>query len=106
MPYKDPQKNADYHQHYRDTHKKESQEAHKLRQAKRKEWINGLKLEKGCIRCGEKRLPCLQFHHRDPKEKELRISLALYRWPKEKVLAEIAKCDVLCANCHCIEHYS
>lgn len=26
-------------------------------------------------------------------------------WGLKKVLEEIAKCDLICANCHAIEHY-
>lgn len=41
------------------------------------------------------------FHHRDPREKEITISEAMRRsFGRARILAEIAKCDVLCANCH------
>ena len=58
----------------------------------------------GCIECGEDRLPCLDFHHRDPSEKDGAIA-EMRRFGKQRLLAEIAKCDVLCANCHRWHHH-
>ena len=57
----------------------------------------------GCIRCGESDLACLDFHHRDPSEKEGHIGY-IRRFSIERIKAEIAKCDVLCANCHRKHH--
>jgi hypothetical protein len=53
-----------------------------------------------CIRCGyNKYVGALEFHHRDPSEKEQTISrLVCRKW--EIVKAEVDKCDLLCANCH------
>jgi len=53
-----------------------------------------------CTRCGyNKCIAALEFHHRDPKEKEFGIgsgnTMAL-----EKLLIELNKCELLCANCH------
>lgn len=50
--------------------------------------------------CGESDPIALQLDHRDPAQKEHNVS-ALMAWaPLERVQAEVAKCDVLCANCH------
>jgi len=53
----------------------------------------------GCIQCGEKRLECLDFHHRDRTTKLGHIG-EFRKFGIRRLLAEIAKCDVLCANCH------
>ena len=46
---------------------------------------------------------CLDFHHRDPTEKDFSVSQLLnHRW--ETILDEINKCDLLCACCHRLEH--
>jgi hypothetical protein len=46
----------------------------------------------------------LQFHHRDPAAKEFAMSTdGIYRrW--EKIARELAKCVMLCANCHAEIH--
>lgn len=53
-----------------------------------------------CERCGyNKCAAALQFHHKDPKEKEFAISAKQFL-SYEKCLKEIKKCKLLCANCH------
>lgn len=61
---------------------------------------------KSCMNCGETHVGCLQFHHRDPSTKLFRIQQGVAeKVPFAKILKEIAKCDVLCANCHAKLHW-
>lgn len=56
--------------------------------------------EHPCVDCGCTDITVLEFDHRDPSTKELTVG-ELARdseWPR--VLREIEKCDVRCANCH------
>lgn len=57
--------------------------------------------DRPCMDCG-KRYPSyvMQFDHRNPIEKKFSIPQSAYRVNSEKLAAEIAKCDVVCANCH------
>jgi hypothetical protein len=71
----------------------------------RREWFNEFKKTLKCIKCGENHIACLDFHHRDPKQKEFSIAGAVSHSNKEKVIKELEKCDVLCANCHRKHHY-
>jgi hypothetical protein len=58
-------------------------------------------LEHPCIDCGESDIRCLDFDHLDPTTKVADISLMVIDvWPWERIMAEIAKCVVRCANCH------
>ncbi len=68
-------------------------------------WFRELKATKSCEDCGEATPECLHFHHKDPRKKTLEVSVAVMRWSRERVLAEIAKCRVLCANCHLKLHW-
>ncbi len=58
-----------------------------------------------CQICGENHLACLDFHHKTKNDKKLRISRQIGWMSFEKVLEEIKRCDVLCANCHRKLHY-
>lgn len=53
-----------------------------------------------CVDCGETRLPVLDFDHRDPAKKTRAVTWLVARKSWKVVEAEIAKCDVRCANCH------
>ena len=56
-------------------------------------------LEHPCIDCGQADPRVLEFDHRDNVVKVAIISKML-DFTEEKVLSEISKCDVRCANCH------
>lgn len=58
-----------------------------------------------CSNCGyNKCYGALDFHHRNPDEKE--FSWRLMRRKKwEDIVTELDKCDLLCANCHREEHH-
>jgi hypothetical protein len=74
-----------------------------LRNRNRK-WLDEYKKTLKCNRCDENDFRVLDFHHTG--QKDLEISLAIGRWGKEKILNEIAKCEVLCVKCHRILHYN
>lgn len=77
------------------------------RRAKQRGFVYLLKREAGgCMRCGESDPACLDFHHRRDVEKEMNVSkLISYGHARERLLEEIEKCEILCANCHRKEHY-
>jgi hypothetical protein len=67
------------------------------RERETRDWLRSLKVS--CSRCPENDPVCLDFHHRD--EKEVTVAATVKKgWSKERILVEIAKCDVLCSNCH------
>lgn len=55
-----------------------------------------------CIKCGYcKCQRSMNFHHRDPSTKKFSLAVTIIcRMEWDKVLEEIEKCDLLCANCH------
>jgi len=42
----------------------------------------------------------MQFDHRNPAEKLFPIDASAMRRSHEKLMTELAKCDLVCANCH------
>jgi hypothetical protein len=54
-----------------------------------------------CLDCGQ-RFPfyVMQFDHRDPAQKRYTVSQMVSRSGTKTILEEVAKCDIVCANCH------
>jgi hypothetical protein len=70
-----------------------------------REWLDERAAESGCAECGESDPRCLEFHHREAAEKVEGVSEMVTRGTsKGRLREEIAKCDVLCANCHRERH--
>ncbi len=79
-------------------------EYQRKKRARRKVFLNTLKVN-GCSLCEEKHPATLDFHHRDPSSKEGTISDLIDTGSDEKFYAEVAKCIIICANCHRKQHY-
>lgn len=91
---------------YQSVHLRRITDAKKAKRNKRQEWLLELKKHLKCERCGFSHPAVLDFHHKNPMEKDMDVSKAVGKnWKEERFLAEIAKCEVLCANCHRIHHY-
>lgn len=60
--------------------------------------------KKHCRRCRNKDKRVLDFHHLGNKVMAV-SQMRQAGWSKKKILKEIKKCEVLCANCHRIEHW-
>ncbi len=53
-----------------------------------------------CLDCGRRFPPCvMQFDHRDPSTKKYEVTRIIAR-ARPVILAEVAKCDIVCTNCH------
>ena len=82
------------------------QEIREERRQKMRDWFEEFRQDLKCKECGVSEFYLLDFHHRDPKEKEMEVSIAVTSgWGKKRILEEIAKCDIYCANCHRRYHY-
>src|SRR5687768_3680232 len=77
MPYKDKAQQAEYQRNWM--------------QKRRREFFAG----KTCKQCGS--TEDLELDHVDRKSKE---SHAIWSWSKARREAELAKCQVLCQDCH------
>jgi len=69
-----------------------------------REWFNGLK-DHPCADCGNN-FPacCMDFDHRPGTVKLFNVGSGI-RQPRQRILDEIAKCDLVCANCHRLRTY-
>jgi hypothetical protein len=66
------------------------------------------KESRGCDRCPENFPPCLEFHHRRGRKidgDECVSTLAHRTGSWKRIMQEVKKCLLLCANCHRKETY-
>lgn len=118
MPYADPEICKKYQKEYRQRNRKtlykqqitwrkhHPEQTARHNEVKRNNQIERFYIKfyalkaKPCMDCGGSFPPCaMDFDHRPDEVKLFGVGQAVCRsW--KKVLAEIAKCDLICANCH------
>jgi hypothetical protein len=88
-----------YDKKYYSAHAPVERARYKRYQERVRDVIRRLKQSTLCQDCGRS-YPyyVMDFDHRDPAEKKFNIGIA--NKGLETMLAEIAKCDIVCANCH------
>lgn len=69
-------------------------------------WLTSLKIDQPCADCGKVFLPqVMQWDHRPGFEKLGELS-GFWGRSRDEILAELAKCDLVCTNCHTIRTFS
>ena len=84
------------HEQYRNSHNTSRE---KLRERNARKVFEYLKTHP-CINCGESDPIVLEFDHRNRSDKIESVSVMMRNSSWKRILSEIEKCDVLCANCH------
>ena len=93
---------AAYHRATRETRIRQKKERH----AEFVAWYLALKEGKPCADCDGVFHPvAMQWDHRPGTPKAADVANLLRKNSKRRVLAEIAKCDLVCANCHAVRTY-
>lgn len=101
------EKRSFYHKRWYKEHREERKKQIYQRKKELMVWFQNLKSTLKCENCPESHVATLDFHHINPKEKDLDVTMTIKDgWAKERILKEIAKCKVLCSNCHRKFHYS
>lgn len=94
------EKKKEYNQNY-------YQKTTKPQVQKKAEYFDNYKRERGCIITGENNPVVLDFHHKDPNEKEFNIADGIsknYGW--KRLHKEVAKCVIIRADKHRLEHWN
>lgn len=99
------EKCADKAKKWRDKNKEYIKQKQKEDKRKRKEeavaYLGGI-----CIDCGDIFHPSVfDFHHRNPEGKSDRDPSKMLTLKWTRIVLELDKCDLLCANCHRLRHH-
>jgi hypothetical protein len=78
---------------------------------KNREIVRAEKFKRGaCLDCGlvidQRTIVCIDFDHRDPQDKSFTISYLMDKAHPSDIIAEMAKCDAVCRNCHAIRTHA
>lgn len=106
MPYKDvtQQKRAQHESYIRNKEKVAT--ATKKSREERRRFMYELKEANPCMDCGiSYPYYVMQFDHRDSSEKTAGVGILANSSSRQSVIDEIAKCDIVCANCHAIRSF-
>lgn len=101
MTWKDKDYQARYHREiWYPKNKKRRVEINAKRILKIRNAVSEIKLNRGCFDCGYKEHPeALDFDHL--RDKKSMITTAVRSgWSIVRIMEEIEKCEVVCANCH------
>jgi hypothetical protein len=76
-----------------------------VRKRDRRQWLIDQKVARvACMDCLKKverdNTFVFDFDHRDPEQKSFAISEYLHTYTTDRLLHEMDKCDLICANCH------
>ncbi len=97
--------NREYYQRNREHLLDKQREKNRRFAETRRKWLVEYKKTLCCERCGENHPATLTFHHKESDDKDFEISNAIGKGVSlKRLIAEIEKCEVLCANCHAKEH--
>ena len=77
-------------------------EANQKRLKPRQEYVDTIKVASGCVDCGirSSHPEIYDFDHLPGRGKVANIAQLIHNGTMDQVEAEIAKCEVVCANCH------
>jgi 5-methylcytosine-specific restriction endonuclease McrA len=109
MPFKDKEQKREYHKKYMREWYQKNKAKHisyvRNRDKKIKDWLKQYKETLECEKCGETHPACLDFHHINPAEKSFSLGRINKFLSIDLLKSEIAKCNVLCSNCHRKKHW-
>jgi hypothetical protein len=90
--------NRAYHQANKERHNAQIHARNRRVHAERADLLLAYFREHPCVDCGETDPMVLEFDHLRDKEANIAVLMRWRSWPA--ILEEIAKCEVVCANCH------
>ena len=95
----------EYDKEYYKKNKDKVQKANKAYKLKIRKWFREYKKGLSCSNCKEDHPECLEFHHTKRNKDNSVSNMAASGYSKNKIMHEISKCIVLCANCHRKVHH-
>jgi hypothetical protein len=100
MPSKDKEKNAEYFRKWYENNKELQMQRVKDQQAKLTQEVADYKESNPCKDCGNFYPACVMDFDHISDNKFKNVSSLVRRGSRKQVWEEVAKCELVCANCH------
>jgi len=86
---------------WEEKNKEKRKASRKRRKTERRLWFEDYKKGLKCEVCGEDHYATIEFHHKNIYDKKYEIvQMVNGCYTIENIMVELAKCQVLCSNCH------
>jgi len=96
----------EYHAKYYAENSAKAKKHKKSYEKRNKEFITRIRKRLKCLKCNLDKWYLIEFHHLDPKTKEIGVTNLQYNaYSIERIKKEIRKCVPLCRNCHMEFHH-
>ena len=106
MPFKNSEARKKYLRDHYQSNKKSYLARNKVHMSKRREVLRAAK-DVPCADCGQEYPPyVMDFDHRPGSLKRYAPNTLIAAVGMKTLLAEVAKCDVVCSNCHRIRTFT
>jgi hypothetical protein len=100
MPFKNIEDRREYANRWSKENRHRTRRYAKQQYDKNRLFLRELKKGMTCTQCPENHWACLDFHHPNDNKERGVAQLVGGGYSKERIFLEIAKCVVLCSNCH------
>ncbi len=99
MPFKDKEKRKLYRREWYSKNKQSEKKYVSKRKFRIRNWFVNYRKSLICFKCGEDNPVTIDFHHKDEKKMNI-TKMVSEGYSIAKIIQEMSKCEVLCANCH------
>lgn len=106
MPTKDAEKNREYQRRWYQNNKAKAQERNRQIAARNRDEVRIYKESHPCYDCGGKfHFSAMDFDHID-NDKYKGVAVLVNNGSRKQIWDEIAKCELVCSNCHRVRTYN
>ncbi|QBP31020.1 HNH endonuclease [Streptomyces phage EGole] len=106
MPFSNEEERKAYAKAHYEKNKHVYKERNNRSRQKREDFVFDLKKNNPCADCGEFYHPCQMQYDHIADDKEATVSWLVRNGTIKKIETEIAKCELVCANCHALRTWT
>ena len=100
MGYSDPNKTKEWYDANREKIREQTNQRLRALRTRNREYVWEIKANNPCVDCGASYHPCVMDFDHIAEDKSADVSRLVRSSSLERIKEEIAKCELVCSNCH------